>query len=66
MSKLEEIISGWSNVIFTDPKVEEEALRRAKICSACENNINNICHICKCPLIAKTRSSKSECPIKLW
>ncbi len=66
MSKLEEIISGWSNVIFTDTKVEEEALRRAKICSTCENNINNVCNICRCPLIAKTRSPKSECPIKLW
>lgn len=36
MSKLSEIVSGWTNVIFKDPEVEVEAKRRAEICAGCE------------------------------
>lgn len=66
MGKLEEIVSGWTNVLFTDPEVEKEALRRAKICAPCEFNKNNKCSACGCPLVAKTRSTNSKCPKDKW
>lgn len=67
-SKLAEIVNGWKNVIFTDPKVEKLALERAKICSRCTANVHNICTECGCPLVAKTRSTKSttDCPLRKW
>lgn len=37
--KFLEIASGWTNYIFTDPKVEEKAKIRAKICARCPNAI---------------------------
>jgi hypothetical protein len=32
---LENIIAGWSNLIFGNPAVEEMAIKRAKICAEC-------------------------------
>lgn len=66
MSKLKEIISGWSNVIWENPRIEKIAMDRAIICSECPENKNNICNICKCPLISKTRSEYSKCPQAKW
>lgn len=65
-SKLEEIVVGWKNVLFEDKVVEEMAVKRAQICAACPQNINNTCQACGCPLVAKTRSPKSSCPLKKW
>ena len=66
MGKLQEIVAGWTNVLFTDPAVEVEALRRAQICAECPFNKNNKCSSCGCPLVAKTRSMKSKCPENKW
>ncbi len=66
MSKFKEIINGWSNVIWEKPEVEKIAMDRAVICGNCPENINNVCNICKCPLISKTRSEYSRCPNGLW
>lgn len=66
LTKAQEIIQGWGNVIFSDPAIEEEAKRRASICGACKYNVNNKCQKCGCPLIAKTRSPNSKCPISKW
>ncbi len=67
MSKLEEIYQGWKNVIFKDPIVEEEAKKRAEICASCPHASKHLtCSLCGCPLIAKTRSPKSQCPDKRW
>jgi len=65
-SKLEEIVAGWKNVIFTDKAVEEMALKRATICAECPHNVNKICQECGCPLVAKTRSPQSKCPKNKW
>lgn len=66
--KLQEILNGWKNVIFTDPEVEKLALKRAKVCSTCEHNKVNICMACGCVLSAKVRSTKAttNCPHDKW
>jgi len=64
MSKLEEIYSGWKNLITDEFK--ETAEERAKICAVCPKNILNVCSSCGCPLSAKTRSPNTKCPENLW
>lgn len=66
MSKLQEILSGWKNVIWEKPEIEKLAMDRAVICSSCDKNVNNICQVCGCPLVAKTRSEYSKCPDGKW
>ncbi len=65
-NKLKEIIDGWVNVAFPNPTAERLHRNRALICSQCKFNIKNVCKKCGCPLIAKTRSAKSTCPLKKW
>ena len=66
MNKLQEILNGWKNVIWEDPKIEDLAFKRAIICSDCDKNVNNTCSVCGCPLLAKTRSEFSKCPESKW
>ncbi len=77
-AKLKRIAEGWKNFIFTSPSVEALAKGRAEICASCpfaiegkwlQNLGDEIieieglkCEICNCPLSAKTRSIKEECP----
>lgn len=69
---LKEIITGWANVVFTDEQIEELSKQRLSICNACEHKDElkmikaDICNKCGCPLIAKTRSPESKCPINKW
>lgn len=65
-SKVNEIFNGWKNVVFKNPQVEKIAKARAEICASCKFNIRSRCSKCGCPLIAKTRSMQSHCPLKLW
>lgn len=70
-NKLTEIIEGWKNVVFTDAEIELLSDERMKICNGCphkEINLLNIdiCGLCHCPLIAKTRSPESKCPESKW
>ena len=64
--KLKEIMYVWLNVAFPNQTAERLHIIRALICSQCEFNIKNVCKKCGCPLIAKTRSVKSTCPLKKW
>ncbi len=67
--KLNEILNGWKNLIFRNSEIEEEAKRRAKICSGCsEVGMRPMVHCkkCGCPLAAKTRSETSKCPLGKW
>lgn len=66
MSKLKEILNGWTNVIWEKPEVEKMAMDRAIICADCIYNVNNTCSQCGCLLIAKTRSEYSKCPMNKW
>jgi len=68
MSKLEEIYSGWKNLLTGDFKIEAES--RAKICAECPLNKKNFCDTsmggCGCYIPAKTSSPNSKCPKGLW
>tara|TARA_A100001201_G_C4075359_1_gene197170 strand:- start:388 stop:612 length:225 start_codon:yes stop_codon:yes gene_type:complete len=65
-AKLSEIFNGWKNVVFPNENVEKIAKARASICADCEYNVKSRCKKCGCPLIAKTRSMQSHCPLKKW
>lgn len=70
MSKIQEILSGWQKLIFTDEEVEVIAKERKKICDACPSKSKmislEICSECFCPIHAKVRSLESKCPKDLW
>lgn len=74
MSKVNEIIEGWSNLAFKKENVELLAKERLKICMCCKEHskfhssirLDDHCTKCGCTLAAKTRSPESECPIGLW
>jgi hypothetical protein len=66
MSKLSDIMDGWKNYVFPDKHTEKVAKARASICSTCPRNQMNICKECGCPLVSKTRSMSSSCPINKW
>lgn len=64
-------------MVFPNPQVEEEAYRRAKICSECPEfdeegkqcvlpGTQPCCKQCGCPLNAKTRAPGSTCPLGKW
>lgn len=65
MINIKHIFDGWKNAIIKNPIVEEEAKRRAAICSPCELSGTvlgeNICTDCGCPLVFKTRSRDASC-----
>lgn len=65
--KLQEIYSGWKNLIWKNPEIEKIAKERAKICSVCPH-ITKIytCGICSCVITAKVRNLNSNCPDKRW
>lgn len=64
MSKFQEIVDGWSNLLTGNEK--ELAEERAKICAECPFNKMNICSSCGCFIPAKTASPKSNCPKNYW
>ena len=69
--KLIEIVEGYTNLtkkVISKPNssIEEMSSKRYKICDMCEFNNGRICTKCKCPLAAKTRSTKSKCPLNKW
>lgn len=69
-NKLKEIYTGWKNVVVTDEVVEALAKERMEKCNACPYKIimlkMEVCELCHCPLIAKTRSLETECPKGFW
>lgn len=70
MSKIKEIIEGWTNKIFTNEQVEILSNERMEICNQCPHKIKmlsvDVCELCMCPLSAKTRSPESDCAIHKW
>jgi hypothetical protein len=70
-NKLSEIISGWYYTLLRDdPQIEKLSKDRLEVCSTCsfrgKNKWYEFCSICGCPLIAKSRSKRSNCPIDRW
>jgi hypothetical protein len=66
MGKLQEILSGWGNLIWENPRIEKIAMDRAVICSSCDKNVNGKCNLCGCIIAAKCRSEFSKCPASKW
>lgn len=67
MSRIDEIIEGWSNYFFRKPEVEKLARERLAICITCEHyNFLNICTLCVCPGAGKARSPESKCLANKW
>ena len=65
--KLGQIFEGWKNVAFPNPETEKLSKERMKICIDCEHfTPKGRCKKCGCFMIAKTRTKKASCPIKLW
>lgn len=77
--KIKSILSGWKHYLFTEPKIERMAQRRAEFCRHCQyNKLSTIdiitdkkipelsgrhCGECMCPLSTKLRSKFEECPL---
>ena len=74
MSKFNEIVSGYSNLVksklgLSDEKDEEIFMASRTICNACSyKSALDRCLKCGCPLAAKTRSldPASKCPEGHW
>lgn len=70
MSKFQEIINGYKNLIWENPEIEKLAHDRALICAECDININNFCNTekggCGCFIPAKCHSEYSKCPKGKW
>ena len=60
------IATGWKNVVFKDEDIEAMASERMKVCNDCRFNKYNACTKCGCPLISATRSPDHECPLGKW
>lgn len=70
MGKVNEILDGWKNVMLPDGNIEGIAKQRMETCKTCKYRETkfgiNVCGVCNCPLIAKTRSLDSGCPKQKW
>lgn len=63
------IIQGWWNVIldlFSDLKYKKYFDERMAICHTCSHSKHGVCSVCHCPLISKTKSEDSVCPLNKW
>jgi len=71
MSRIHDIINGWSHVIWPIPEVEEKAKVRLSICLQCEmlgKKPFEYCRLCNCPIDAKVRAFTltNACKIGKW
>ncbi len=82
INKLDRIVKGWKNAIWTDVEVEHVAAKRAMQCACCEHAVEGkfevikekkieelkgmICNLCLCPLTTKLRSPEETCPKNKW
>lgn len=78
MSRIKEIVEGWRNDIIPPTSLKESILsmseERLAICRACPHDSINAgtsklvraeyCKVCGCPLVKKTKSPTSACPLK--
>ena len=68
MSKIEEIVVGWTNFLARTPEIEKQAEVRMESCLGCSslNKTMNTCRECGCYMPVKTRSPMSTCPLDKW
>ncbi len=69
MSRISEIFSGFRNLLFGNPAIEQMAQEREAICAICPHagvSIYLHCNLCGCYIPAKSRSPLSKCPDGRW
>lgn len=70
MEKIIEIYNGWKNLVIKQSDIEDMSAWRMEICNDCDKKVNqlgmDVCGECGCPLMSKTRSPQSECPLSKW
>lgn len=70
MSQLNEIFSGFKNMIFPNEQINSVSEERLKRCFECPIRTEQWCDKkkggCGCYLQAKTKSPNSSCPIEKW
>lgn len=69
MSQASDIALGFYNSLIRSDDVEKIAKVRMDICEKCPHIVRKPltrCGKCSCLLSMKTRSIKSQCPIKSW
>ena len=62
LKKLKSIIDGWKNSIIPNKELSELFQMRFDACMNCEMNKFNVCSICLCPVVSKSKSLAEECP----
>ena len=67
---IKDVLEGWTNALIKDEEIEIIAEERLKICNECPYKKTvlkvEICSKCHCPLISKTRSKETKCPLHKW
>jgi len=66
MSKLNEIINGWANVVkdkigTLDPKLKVMAANRLLLCNSCDMRVNNTCSTKKVGINIITKNETKGC-----
>lgn len=80
--KINNILEGWKNFLFKTEVTELLAKKRAESCVKCSEAVETMltayvnddikeikgykCNLCDCPLSAKLRTEKENCPLKKW
>jgi rRNA maturation endonuclease Nob1 len=70
MIKPKEIYTGWKNLLIKQEDIEQISAWRMDICNECPKKIKqlnlDVCGECGCPLMSKSRSPESQCPLGKW
>lgn len=67
MFSFSKLVEGWKNVLWPNVFVQTVAEFRLQKCSGCEHLTKlKACGKCKCPVMSKTRSMSSSCPVSIW
>lgn len=77
MGEINNILEGWRNHLFPPSKLKdfitETSNNRLSICAGCDHNSTpgiikaySRCKSCGCPLLQKSKSLNSKCPLDKW
>ena len=68
--KIKTIIEGWKNTLIPNNVSESLSNERMATCNPCSERKMilgvEVCGLCNCPLVAKTRASENSCGLKKW
>lgn len=65
--RVAQFYEGWKNYSFPNKETEFLSNKRMKICKQCEYfTPKGRCRKCGCFMVAKSRSKRARCPLRLW